>query len=116
VTPSGGGETVHGPTMKFETTHHSPELRAWNVEVDTERASRTATAAINWHPNWHAIVDGVETATRMSGARRVQFDIPAGAKQVTMEFRRSARENMWNVLSLATLVFVLVAWRRERTS
>ncbi|HXC51344.1 MAG TPA: hypothetical protein VN634_10705 [Candidatus Limnocylindrales bacterium] len=109
----GGGEWLRGPGLHAESLEKLPEHLSWNVTVEGTSGVRPATAALNWHPNWTARVDGVATRTRMTPSRRVQFDIPAGKSRVTLDFVRTTREKVWNALSLATFVAVLVLWWRD---
>ncbi|MFN2426480.1 MAG: hypothetical protein ABR587_08550 [Candidatus Binatia bacterium] len=108
-----GGRRLHAPGLRVVGMDHSPERITWAVDVAGGRPVRAATAAVNWHPNWTARVDGVRVPTRASPARYVAFDVPQGAKSVRLEFERSAREKGYNLLSAVTLLLALLAWRRD---
>jgi len=109
-----GGRWLHGPGVKVRGMDYSPERISWTVDVGGERPTRAVTTSINWHPNWTITVDGERIEARCSPARHVVFELPLGAKNVTLEFKRNAREKAYNAVSLATLVVVAVAWRRSR--
>ena len=109
----GGGSLLHGKGVRVVGMDYSPERIAWTVDVAAGRPSRMVTVSTNWHPNWTATVDGVPTETRCSPALLVSFEVPAGAKNLTLEFVRSAREKGYDVLSAVTLLLVLAAWRRD---
>ncbi len=109
----GGGEWLRGSGLHAESLEKLPEHLSWDVTVEGTTGFRPATAALNWHPNWSARIDGNPTPTRMTPSRRVQFEVPAGKSRVTLDFVRTTREKVWNALSLATFVAVLVLWWRD---
>jgi len=107
-----GGSWLHGAGLKVRGMDHSPERISWNVDVAPGRPLRTVSASVNWHPNWAVTVDGVRVDTQISPARHVTFQVPTGARNVTLEFERSASEKAYNILSAAALLAAFVAWRR----
>ncbi|MFN2377235.1 MAG: hypothetical protein ABR538_11905 [Candidatus Binatia bacterium] len=109
----GGGVRLHGPGLKVLGTTFEPERLTWSVLVGPVPRPRSSVAAVNWHPNWTARVDGVRVATKCSPSRRVAFRVPEGTRTVALEFERSAREKGYNALSAATLLLVVAAWRRD---
>ncbi len=111
-----GGVWLHGQGLEVLEMQHDAERISWRVRAGPDPGLRVVTAAVNWHPNWVAWVDGQRAETRCSRARRVSFDVPAGAARVTLAFERTTREKAANLVSAMTLLLVLAAWRRdERT-
>ena len=103
-----GGQWLHGPNLVVKGMEYSPEKISWRIATGARPGARTAIAAVNWHPNWKAWVDGRETPTHCSPARRVSFQVPGGAKRVLLVFERRSRETLYDAVSIATLVLVLV--------
>lgn len=103
----GGGKWLQGEGIEVLAMHHLPEKVTFDVKVDDGNRSRDAITAIHWHPDWTAKADGRPLRVERSNADRVALSVPAGTKQVTLEFVRSAREKAWNALSTATLALVL---------
>jgi len=108
-----GGTWLQGPRIRVLAMEHSPERISWRLRAQPGEQPTVATAAVNWHPNWTATVDGVKVATTMSPARHVSFEVAPDGQHVTLEFVRSAREKVWNTLSAVTLLLVLLAWWRQ---
>lgn len=108
-----GGSWLRGAALNVQGMEHSPERIVWTVQTRGRRTGRTATAAVNWHPNWKASVDGRAVETRRSALGTVSFPVPSGATEVTLEFVRGPREKVYNLISAGSLLFVLVAWARE---
>jgi hypothetical protein len=109
----GGGQWLHGRGVEVISMRHQPERSVWQVRVEGRSLQREVVAAINWHPNWKAVVDGRPTPTRRSTSGRVAFDVPTGSARVVLEFVRSVREKAWNALSAATLAMVLFLQARH---
>ena len=123
----GGGQWLQGDGVEVLAMQHSPERTTFDVRVGEasgatrkSRGARSATggdadagaarevvAAINWHPDWTATVDGRVVPVHRSRAGRVAFELPADAARVTLEFVRSAREKAWNALSAVALALVV---------
>ena len=107
----GGGQWLRATGVRALGMTHTPERIAWSLERGRAKAPRPAVAAINWHPNWKAYANGAPVPTMSSPSGRVSLRLPADAERLTLVFERSAREKLWNWLSLVTLLFVLVSWR-----
>lgn len=107
----GGGQWLQGEGIEVLAMRHSPEKTTFDVRIGQgaqgATGEREAVAAINWHPNWTASVDDRPVAVRRSSAGRIALTLPGDAARVTLEFVRSARENIWNGLSAVAIVLVL---------
>lgn len=108
-----GGTWLQGPRIRVQSMEHSPERISWTLRAQPGEQPAIATAAVNWHPNWTATVDGVRVPTTLSTSRHVSFEVAPEAQRVTLEFVRSTREKAWDALSAGTLLLVLAAWWRQ---
>jgi hypothetical protein len=75
--------------------------------------------AENWYPDWRATVDGSAVPTLRGDQTFLTVAVPAGAKQVELEFRsasytRGRMVSVVSLLALGALLVVPVAARRSR--
>ena len=74
--------------------------------------------AENWYPDWKAVVDGKAVNTLRGDYALISVPLPAGAKQVSLEFVSAAYRTgrLVTLLALAALAVLLAApvWRRAR--
>jgi hypothetical protein len=110
----GGGELLRGKGVTVLETRRAPEKIRWTVEVAGDRPVRAVTVAMNWHPSWKAYADGKPIETRATTGRHLSISVPAGTRDLTLEFERRPREKAYDALSAATLFLVAVMWQRTR--
>jgi len=113
----GGGVRLSGKGFEVKRFRHiSPEQLRWTLETGSRRAWYPVTAAVSYHPNWQARVDGRTVPIQRVKQSLMRFRVPAGAVRVELEFQRSNAETFYNWLSGLTLLAVvagLIAPRRR---
>jgi 6-pyruvoyl-tetrahydropterin synthase related domain len=86
------------------------ESNAYTADVDVERDSFLMLKA-TYHPNWHAIVDGIEVPTVMLMPSYVGVKVGPGTHHVRLESRPGPMRGILMALGLLTLVLVAVGER-----
>jgi len=74
----------------------------------------------NYYPDWHATVDGEPTPVLRGDVSLITVPVPAGAREVTLEYRSPAYERgrLVTILSLVIVIGLLVVpgvYRRSRS-
>ena len=74
--------------------------------------------AENWYPDWKAVVDGKAVNTLRGDYALISVPLPAGARQVSLEFAsaayRTGRLVTWLALVATALLLAAPLWRRAR--
>ncbi|HYB98144.1 MAG TPA: hypothetical protein VEC57_03320 [Candidatus Limnocylindrales bacterium] len=110
-----GGSRLSGEGFSVERFRDlTPEHLRWTVRTATRRRWYPATAAVSWHPNWQALVDGRPVVTRQAKDSLIRLRVPAGSVRVELKFERSAMESLYNWISALTLAGVLAAMVSRR--
>lgn len=86
---------------------------AYSAEVELEH-SGMVLLKVTYHPNWHATLNGVETATVMLMPGYVGVPVPSGVHQVHLEYRPGQLRKYLLLISLLTICIVALAqWRHK---
>jgi len=93
----------------------SVEPDAYSASVEVAWDSFLMLKA-TYHPNWHAIVDGVETPTVMLMPSYVGVKVAPGTHQVRLEYRAGSLRGLLLALGLLALLAAAVGERRRPES
>ena len=69
----------------------------------------TVRVNIAYYPGWTVVVDGVKTAIDYQMDGLITFQIPAGVHKVRVFFGETALQNMANLLSLFSLLWIVLS-------
>ena len=84
----------------------------------TEPRPSYLVVAENWYPDWKAVVDGKAVNTLRGDYALLSVPLPAGARQVSLEFvsaaYRTGRLVTWLALAVGAALLAAPLWRRAR--
>ncbi len=63
----------------------------------------------NWYPDWRATVDGQQATVYRGQFSLITIPLPAGAKEVSLEFRSAAYEK-GRLITFISLIAALGLW------
>ena len=92
---------------------------AMTIALDGQDTRTTyLLVAETWYPDWRATVDGREAATHRANYAQIGVELPAGAREVRLEFRSSASATgaiiTWLSLLTAVAATAVPLLRRRR--
>ena len=86
---------------------------AYLADVQVARASMLMLK-INYHPNWHVYVDGVETDTVMLMPSFIGVKLAAGTHHISFQYQPQPLHGYLMILGVLTLIILgLTEWRKK---
>lgn len=102
--------TAEGP-ISAQLVDAGPERLAFQV---TSTQPVRAQVALTWSPKWHATVDGRSVPVGRSDQGVVLVPVPEGTHRLVLTFRQDLWDRLGAFVSLATVAFGAVWFRRSR--
>jgi hypothetical protein len=95
-----------GPASAWLESAEPEHLR---IEAWAEAPTR-ASVAVAWSPKWHGTLNGAPCAVGRTPDGLISIDLPGGASELALDYRRDTWDRLGLGITLATVAGMLVCW------